>query len=280
MSETWLILDVSFLAHRANYAIGELEHDGHGTSVLFGLMRDMSIWKEMFSTERFVFCFDTRRSKRQEIYQPYKQNRKPKDDETEEEKLARQRFREQVLRLREEDLYKLGFRNVLWEDGYEADDVMASVCFYSVPKGDQAIVITSDADLLQVISPTVSVFDPGSGRRKTYQWFVRQYGLSPCQWADVKAMAGCSGDNVRGIEGVGEKTAISYLTGTMNPNYKRYQAIVDGSKRWERNLSLVQLPFKGCPRFELRDDRVTKERWNRMCERWGLKSLKLMYLGR
>lgn len=280
MSETWMILDVPYLAHRADYAIGELEHDGQGTSVLFCLMRDVAAWGDLFSTERFVFCFDAGRNRRLEIYQRYKGNRKPKENETEEERSKRQRYHEQVRRLRDEDLYKLGFRNVLWEDGYEADDVMASICLFSLSKEDQAIVVTSDADLLQVISPRVSVFDPRSGRRKTLQWFSRKYGLSPCQWADVKAIAGCSSDNVRGIKGVGEKSAIAYLTGRMNVEHKRYDAIVAGSDCWERNLRLVQLPYEGCPRYDLLDDRVTRKRWRQTCEQWGMRSLKGLYLGR
>jgi len=280
MSEPWLIFDVPYLAHRIDYAMGELEHDGRNTAILFGLMRDVTVWSEMFSTRRFVFCFDVGWNKRIKIYQQYKQNRKPKEDETEEEREARRRFREQVRLLREEDLYKLGYRNVLWEDGYEADDIMASICLFSLMKGEQAIVVTSDADLLQVISPDVSVFDPRSGRRKTQQWFTQQYGVSPCQWADVKAMAGCSSDNVRGIEGVGEKSALSYLTGKMNVKHKRFQSIITGSDRWERNLRLVQLPFEGCPRFKLREDQTTRKRWERMCDRWGMSSLRRLYVGR
>jgi len=280
MSETWMILDVPYLAHRANYAIGELEYDGQGTSVLFCLMRDVAAWGNLFSTDRFVFCFDAGRNRRLEIYQQYKQNRKPKEDEPEEEKIKRQQYHEQVRRLRDEDLFKLGYRNVFWEDGYEADDLMASICLFSLPKGDQAIVVTSDADLLQVISFRVTVFDPRSGRRKTPQWFSRQYGVSPCQWADVKAIAGCQTDNVRGIDGVGEKSAIAFLAGRMNAEHKRFAAIVAGKDRWERNLRLVQLPYEGCPRYDLLEDRVSRERWRRTCEQWGMRSLKGLYPGR
>jgi len=275
-----MVLDCPFLAHRADVAVEGLEYDGEDTSVLFGLLRDLVVWRDVFSTERFVFCFDAGKNRRLEIYQRYKQNRVPKEDEPEEDKIKRQRFREQVKRLREEDLFKLGFRNVLWADGYEADDVIASVCLFSLPEKDQAIVVTSDADLWQLISPYVSVFDPRNGRRRTLQWFSHQYGLSPCQWADVKAIAGCSSDNVRGIEGVGEKSAVAYLAGRMNTEHKRYKRIVDGNDRWRRNLRLVQLPFEGCPRFELREDRLTRRRWRKTCEQWGMKSLRGMYPGK
>lgn len=280
MPELWLILDVPFLAHRADAAMEELEHDGQATSVLFGLMRDLAGWKDWFSTDRFVFCFDSMSTKRREIYQQYKQNRVPKEDEPEEEKQRRIRFYEQVHRLRDEDLFRLGFRNVFWADGYEADDVIASVCLYSLPREDQAIVVSSDSDLWQLISPSVSMYDPRNGRRHTLQSFSRQYGISPCQWADVKAIAGCATDNVRGIERVGEKTAVAFLAGKIPAGQKRHTWIVDGNERWRRNLPLVQLPFEGCPRFELQRDRLSRERWRKTCERWGMRSLKGMCPGR
>lgn len=279
MPKLWMILDVPYLAHRADAAMAELEHDGESTAILFGLMRDLAVWQDMFRTDKFVFCFDARRNKRKVIYQPYKENRKL-DVLNEEEREHRRRFYEQVDRLRDEDLYRLGFRNVFWADGYEADDVLASVVMFSLPEEDEAIVVTSDSDLWQVISPTVSIYEPRSGRRKTLQWFSKTYRLSPCQWADVKAIAGCSTDNVRGIDGVGEKSAVAFLAGTLPSKNKRYGLIVEGSERWRRNLRLVQLPFEGCPRYELREDRLSRARWRKMCERWGLRSLRGLYPGR
>ena len=140
--------------------------------------------------------------------------------------------------------------------------------------------MSSDNDLLQLISFRISVFGPTNGRRKTLQWFSKTYGISPCQWADVKAIAGCASDNVRGIEGVGEKSAIAFLTGRMNPETKRYKAIIAGGNRWKRNLSLVQLPYQGCPKYELIEDRVSRVKWRRVCADWELKSLRGLYPGK
>ena len=255
-----------------------MSHNGKGTGVLFGLMRDLALWADVFETNRFVFCFDSRHNKRKQIYQRYKENRRL--ELTDEEKAEKQLFYDEVERLREEDLFRLGFRNVFWTEGYEGDDVIASVCLFSLGENDRAIVVSRDSDLWQLITNRVSVYDPFGGKRRTVQWFAKQYGISPSQWADVKAIAGCNTDNVRGIEGVGEKSAVEFLAGTLDQKFKRYKAIIDGNDRWRRNLELVKLPFEGCPRYELNDDRLSRQRWKDVSRRWGLRSLREFFPGR
>jgi len=279
MPETYLILDCPFLAYRANAAMSDLMHEDDPTSVVFGLMRDLVAWKELFRTDKVVFCFDRGMNRRLEICPEYKANRRY-CDETEQERMARERFREQVRRLMEEDLFRLGYRNVLWEEGLEADDIIASVVFSSLGEGDEAIIVASDADLYQLIAPNVSMFDPVRNKRKMHQWFCSEYGIQPSQWADVKAIAGCSGDNVKGVRGVGEKSAIAFLLGKMNPEHQRHRSIMENKDVWKRNLKLVQLPFRGTPVYELREDRVTQERWDKFCKSYGMRSLRGLYPGR
>jgi len=276
MNDTWLILDCPFLAHRAQMSMGELHYEGEETTIVFGLMRDLVNWKEVFRTRRVVFCFDRGRNKRLELYPEYKANRL---DGSEEERERRISLKRQITRLMETDLFRLGYRNVLWEEGYEADDIIASVVLSSIPEGDEVVIVSSDSDLYQLISSTVSIFDPRTNKRRTLQWFFGKYGIEPSQWADVKALAGCIGDNIIGVKTVGEKSAIAFLQGRMPSTAKRYQAIVSNSDLWRRNMRLVQLPFEGCPVFNLRKDQVSKERWHRFCEDFGIKSLKGIYPG-
>ena len=268
-----MILDCPFLAHRAAAAMGGLHHGGEPTSVMFGLMRDLVGWQELFRTNKAVFCFDRGRNKRLDIYPEYKRNRHPKE-KTEEGKLHRKMLQEQIGRLMDEDLFRLGYRNVFWEDGYEADDVIASIVLSGLPEGDEAVIVSSDADLYQLIGPRVSMFVPRTNKRRTLQWFYATHGIDPGQWADVKAIAGCSGDNVVGVRGVGEQSAVAFLAGRMKPGQGRHAAIMGNNELWRRNLKLVQLPFEGCPTFELRKDCVTKERWREVCEAHGMKSLR------
>jgi DNA polymerase-1 len=278
MPEPVLILDVPFLAHRSMHVMKGLQFDGSPTSVVFGLMRDLIGWQELFRTRRIVFCFDWGRNKRLELYPEYKQNRRSREFSKEE----RKRWgilKKQIVRLAEEDLFRLGFRNVLFEDGFEADDLVASVVLSSLSEGDEAVVVASDADLYQLIAPNVMMYNPVGNKRKTYQWFCQEHGIQPNQWADVKAIAGCSGDNVKGLEGVGEKSVVAYLKGELVKG-KKYEAISKCADLWKENLRLVRLPFEGTPVFELREDKVTRERWECFCGKYGIKSLRGLYPGR
>lgn len=269
-ANVWLVLDCSYLAYRSYEAMPELEHDSVPTTVVFNMLQDLMAWRDLFSSRRVIFCFDAGKNKRYDLYPEYKGNRVF----TEEEKEKRVKLYEQLERLRMEDLFRLGFRNVLWADGFEADDVIATVCMHSIPKGDHGVIIASDGDLYQLLSSRISMFDPTRKKVKDVTWFAKTYGIFPSQWADVKAIAGCPTDNVKGIPGVGEKSAIAYLTETMNPKHKRYQAIADNVALWKEMLKLVKLPFDGTPKFELQEDKVSEKRWERFCKSYGLKTIR------
>jgi len=274
MKSPLLILDVNFLAYRAAFSIGGLQHDGNSTDVVFGLMRDLAIWQEMFRTKRIAFCFDQGRNKRLDIYPEYKQNR---EVQTEEERKLRRSVHEQLDRLREEDLYRLGFRNVFWQEGYEADDVIASVAL-GLPEGEEGMIVASDADLYQLISGNVQMYNPVQNKIKSLQWFHSTYGIAPSQWADVKAICGCGGDNVEGVRGVGEKSALLFLKGLLKTESTKFKRITENNELWKRNLRLVQLPFVGAEQFLVREDKVTKERWRGFCDSMGMKTLRMAYV--
>ncbi len=267
-----LAIDVSNLAHRAFHSIGSLSYDGESTEVLYGVLRTVLELKEMHNISHIAWCFDGGYDKRLEIYSRYKEsrakNRKEMDDE---EKTARRSLRRQIYRLRTELLYEAGFRNILWQEGYEADDLIASVCF-NVKKGG-IVIVSSDSDLLQLLSPWVIVWNPLKKKPVTAESFVKQWGIGPFQWADVKAIAGCRTDDVPGVAGVAEKTAVKFLTGTLKETTKAFQNIVKSSDLWKRNIQLTRLPFSDVDKFELKDDEVTKGSWNKMAEGLGMKSL-------
>lgn len=277
MPDLWLILDVPFLAHRASHSVGGLSHGDEPTSVVFGLMRDLIGWREVFQTDKVVFCFDRGRNKRLELCPEYKQNRL-RAEETEEERQQRARLHGQIRRLMEDDLFRLGYRNVFWEEGYEADDVIASIVLSSLSGDDEAVIVSSDSDLYQLIGPSVSTFDPRVNKRRTLQWFHQQFGIAPSQWADVKAICGCGGDNVEGVRGVGEKSALLFLKGLLKTESTKFKRITENNELWKRNLRLVQLPFVGAEQFLVREDKVTKERWRGFCDSMGMKTLRMAYV--
>ena len=272
MTTPWLILDVSYLAYRAFHSMGELSHEGVKTGVVYGMFRAIIDLQELHATDRVVWCFDRGHDKRSQIWGQYKANRH-KQDEDNETKEARRALRQQLYRLRTNYLPAIGYRNVFWQYGYEADDVIASIC-QDRPRGEEIVIVASDADLYQLlIQGWVSMWNPQKKQSITAESFSREWGIDPTMWSDVKSIAGCPGDNVQGVKGVGEKTAVRFLTGKLKDTTKAFAAIVANRDVWERNLHLTRLPFKGTERFELVDDCLTRDRWNMLMERLGMKSL-------
>jgi DNA polymerase-1 len=269
--KTWLILDATFLCWRAFYSTGTLSHGDVKTGVLYGFLRDILTFMESHDTERIVFCFDHGPLLRTCDYPGYKANRTAQH--TEEQLPLIREMRVQMKLLRVDLLPQLGFKNVFFERGYEADDVIASVC-QNLPGDDQGIIIGSDHDLYQLLNDRVLMWNPTTKKAVTATSFTRDYGVSPIQWIDVKAIAGCSGDNVIGIKGVGEKTAAKFLNGSLKSTTKAFEAIVKGNHVWNANRHLVKLPYAGCPSFKLQKDKLNRVVWMDVTEQLGMKSLR------
>lgn len=274
MNATWLLLDVSGLAYRAFHAMGgRMSWEGDPTEVLFGVLRDVAGLCDLHSTRRVAFFFDGGCDHREKIYPGYKSSRKKKHAEMEEDELELRRgLRKQLYRLREKLLPGAGFGNVFFQEGCEADDLIASACEF-LDKDESAIVVSSDQDLYQLLSGRVIMWDVRKGKPVTEESFRRQWGISPSQWADVKAIAGCSTDDVPGIPGVKEKTAIKFLTGTLNPEYKTYKSIVLNPGVWGRNIMLTRLPGTWTDPVELVDEEIDGDGWDSVVGSLGMRSL-------
>lgn len=264
MSNPWLLLDVSYLAWRSYYAFGNLSYNQIPTTVVFGVLREIMALREQFSTSRTAFCFDVGKPWRSLDCPEYKSGRE--EDEN------RRAVREQLTKLRKDYLPSLGFQNILWQKGYEADDVIAKV-IEDRPKRT-FIVVSADQDLFQLLrGERVLIWNPHKKIRWTQKSFEETYGISPDLWADVKAIAGCSSDNIAGVRGIGEKTAIKFLSGRLAENSAAFKKIVKGNKQWQRNLGLVRLPYPGMKPFTLKKDKTTPEKWKALIDRLGMKSL-------
>lgn len=271
MGKRWLVLDVSNLAYIAMYAFGDLSYEGAGTGAAFGIFRNVLDLTDLYTTKNVVFCFDRGCGTRRAIYQGYKESRRiNRDDEKRE---AHRAVTRQLYRLRTRHLPALGFRNILWQDDYEADDIMASVC-HNLPKGDEAIVVSTDEDMLQLLGSQVIIWSPKKRKPVTQESFEAEHGIDCGMWAMVKAIAGCSSDDVPGVKGVGEKTAIKYLTGGLNQTTQAFKAILAAGNKIERNLKLVTLPFPGTEVFDLKQDKVTAKKWDKVMVELGMKTLK------
>ncbi|MBH0780187.1 DNA polymerase I [Nocardia bovistercoris] len=204
---TLLLLDGHSIAYRAFFALpaenfktvtGQTTNAVYGfTAMLINLLRDEQ-------PTHIATAFDvSRKTFRTEAYPEYKANRAQTPDE----------FRGQV-ELTKDVLGALGIP-VMAIDGYEADDVIATVTTQAVPQGFRVLIVTGDRDAIQLVNDDVTVLYPRKGvsdlTRFTPDEVMAKYGLTPAQYPDYAALRGDPSDNLPGIPGVGEKTAAKWV---------------------------------------------------------------------
>ena len=242
MSDPTLVIDVSNLAYRALFSTSGMYYDGQPTGVLYGLLVTCRDLERRFGTTKFAFCFDTRNSRRSALCPEYKAHRaKAREEEDEERKQARLDMYFQVQQFREL-LPTWGANNVFREDGFEADDLIASIV-RSNPK-ERIIIVSSDEDLWQLLEgDRVKVYRPTPKTLYTEADLLADYGVAPCQWASVKAWAGDVSDNIVGVRGVGIKTAAKFISGKLSKPEK----LTDHVNVYNMNIQLTRLPFPKTP---------------------------------
>jgi len=272
VNQSYIVIDTTYLCYRSFFALDGLKFRGLDTSIIFGVLRDIYTLRNTFCTDNLIFCFDHGRGLREQEHSFYKANRRGKELSPNEQ-LSRASLREQTANLKFNILNKLGFVNVLFTDGYEADDVIASVVKRQRTNALYTIV-SADEDLFQLLTDDINMYNPRSKQVFTNKCFMEKYGIEPQQWPMVKAIAGCKTDNIPGIYRVGEKTAIKYLTGKLEQKSPGHKAIVSGEEIWKRNLDLVSLPYKNCPRFPIKmQEPIEDSAWKKVMDRYGIASL-------
>jgi DNA polymerase I len=215
---TLMLLDGNSLAFRAFYALPAENFKTRGglttnavygfTAMLINLLRDEA-------PTHIAAAFDvSRQTFRSERYPEYKANRSSTPDE----------FHGQID-ITKEVLNALGI-TVLSEQGFEADDLIATLATQAENEGYRVLVVSGDRDSLQLVSDDVTVLYPRKGvselTRFTPEAVVEKYGLTPKQYPDFAALRGDPSDNLPGIPGVGEKTASKWIV-----EYGSLQALVD-----------------------------------------------------
>lgn len=267
------VVDVSGLCHRAWHSTGKLAYGDRPTGVAFGVLNTIEHLQSVLVPDVFAFAYDKPPYRRADLYPPYKQNRKLPS--TEEEKADKAKFYKQVDEL-PELLKRAGFMNHLSQPGYEADDVLATVALTHSDR-NRIILVTSDEDMYQCLDENVSIYNPKKKERVTAKSFEFEYGIVPGMWPVVKAIAGCSGDNIKGVAGVGEKTAIKYLKGMLKKTSKKHRditAVLDDQSSdglVQSNMTLVRLPLMGMRGFDIQEDSHTLHKWVAVQQELGIR---------
>lgn len=202
-----VIIDGKSVFYRGYYAMGALStSDGTPTGGIYGFAAiAMEIVKQLNPT-KVVVAWDSKSStsKRRKIFAEYKAGRvKPGDD-----------FYVQIPYLKELVL-ALGWSFVECED-YEADDIIGTLALQADEEGDwDTIIVSSDLDMLQIVDENTRMYRILKGFSKLEEMDVpaveEKYGIKKAQFLDLKALKGDASDNIPGVPGVGEKTAVKLL---------------------------------------------------------------------
>jgi DNA polymerase-1 len=196
------ILDVSGFIYRAYYGLPKMNSDGGAVGALFGFCKSMMYIVSLFPKSMFISAFDSsRKTFRNEIYNEYKANRSEMPED----------LVQQIEYIREASEMFV-FVNVS-KRGFEADDIIAS--YVNKLKGGhfEINIISSDKDLLQLISPPqVKIFDPMKKRYITEDDIAEKFGVEASRIVDFIALVGDSSDNIPGVSGIGKQTAAELIS--------------------------------------------------------------------
>src|SRR5205085_4923691 len=201
------IIDGESVFYRGYYALPNLStREGIPTGGVYGFATMALELIKRLKPDYVAVAWDkpkTNIRKRLELYPEYKAGRKPAPPD----------FYEQVPG-REELLQAFGWP--LYElDDYEADDIMGTLAVQAAKKDIETMLITSDMDMLQLVDPHVHVYALKTGLSNIELYspksFEAKYGIRVEQFLDLKALKGDTSDNIPGVPGVGEKTAIQLL---------------------------------------------------------------------
>jgi DNA polymerase-1 len=204
---TLFLIDGHALAYRSYYAFIRnplTNSKGENTSAVFGFLRVLLLLLRKFDPEYLAVVFDSgEETERHREFSEYKANREEMPDEMESQ------FPWII-----EAVEALGIA-VIEQPGYEADDVIATLAREAERDGNEVRIITADKDLFQLLSSKVKIIRPGKGTSLEDEigpeYVKKRFGLSPSQVADLLALMGDSSDNIPGVKGIGEKTALKLL---------------------------------------------------------------------
>ena len=202
-----LLIDGHSMAYRAFYALpveNFRSSQGQATNAIYGFGSMLVNLISQEAPTHIAVAFDvSRKTFRSEIFPDYKANRAATPDE----------FRSQMSYLNE-FVTALGIKQFAIE-GFEADDILATLSTRAVAVGFEVLICTGDRDAFQLVNQEITVLYPKKGvtelSRMTPTAVFDKYGLTPTQYPDFAALRGDPSDNLPSVPGVGEKTATKWI---------------------------------------------------------------------
>ncbi|MBI5944502.1 MAG: DNA polymerase I [Chloroflexi bacterium] len=231
MPPTLYLIDGHALAYRMYFALTAgassqrwQNSKGEPTAGIYGFARELFRVLEQEKPEYLAVAFDVGKTFRDDIFPEYKGTREKMPDD----------LRPQIERIREMvDAFNIPRLEM---DGFEADDVLGTVARLAAEQGLGVKIITGDRDLLQLVNDRTAVYLAGDDQTYiTDADVIKKLGVRANQVVDYKAIVGDTSDNIPGVKGVGEKTAIALLEkfGTLDEIYKNIDQV---ENRWKGKL--------------------------------------------
>jgi DNA polymerase-1 len=198
---TVYLVDGSSYIHRAYHAIKGLANSkGLPTNAIYGFTRMLIKLLDDKSPSYIAVVFDAKGPTfRHKIFKDYKATRPPMPDDM----AAQIPYIKEVV---------AGLDIAMFEkEGYEADDIIATIAVLVNNQGLKAIIVSGDKDFRQTLSEDTAMWDPMNDKLVDYEALKRDFGLEPEQVIEVMALSGDSVDNIPGVPGVGQKTALTLI---------------------------------------------------------------------
>jgi len=200
-TKTVYLVDGTAYIHRAYHAVRNLSNShGFPTNAIFGFSNMLLKLLADRDPHYLAVVFDSKGPTfRHKLYPDYKANRPPMPED-----MAQQlpRIREVVSNLN---------LKTLEMPGYEADDIIGTLARIAGEQGFTVVMVTGDKDFRQLITPRIRMWDTMKDKVTDYAVFRETYEIEPVQMIDVMGLSGDTSDNIPGVPGVGEKTALKLI---------------------------------------------------------------------
>ena len=195
------LVDGSSYIYRAYYAIRHLSSpSGFPTNAIYGFIQMLLKLLKDHDPQHVAVVFDVGRiTFRTEIYPEYKANRAAAPDD----------LKVQMGPIR--DVVRAFNIPALELAGYEADDIIGALAARHSAAGGRVVVVTGDKDLMQIVNERVTLLDTMKGKASGIPEVIERFGVEPGLVPDILGLAGDSSDNIPGVPGIGEKTAIKLI---------------------------------------------------------------------
>lgn len=198
---TVYLIDGNSYIYRSFFAIHHLSNSkGLSTNAIFGFINILLKFLKDYSPGFLVVAFDVKGPTfRHKIFPRYKANRPKMPDDL----IPQIPYIKKILS---------GFNIFsLEKDGYEADDVIGTIARDFERQGLKVVIISGDKDLMQLISDKTTMLDPMKEKNYDISQVEERFGVKPCQVIDILGLSGDTADNVPGVPGIGEKTALKLI---------------------------------------------------------------------